>query len=647
MNKKSNNNIFVMGLMILITLIIVGITCSGFTSSFIEGIKVLVISFIFTSIIIGIIMLFKYRYSIFKNVTKIEKKNDINIIMILIVFSILSITCGGFIPNFKKGIFALSITFLIISIICLIILAIKYRHKIINKNSSEQKKTTMDILFILITFIFISITGGSFLYNLKVGIKFLVISFIIAGLLLFIAMLCKTKGTLFGRCFNDKTNKSFNIIMLLISFIMISITYGGFFYNFKIGMVFLIISLIFTSLLLLGVLNLKPRVDIFKTRAKIQNLWNRDFARISTLIFCSIFIGITLSGTLAYFTSVQDDIVTQTAELIINYNPITSGGGDGNNDNGSIDESGEITLPEDEEKSQAMIYFKPFWSGEVAIYGYNSDKSEDDKGNSLTNSWPGSSKELGRLGDYYTYYLAEKDNYTNAKIIFNNNLSSSESIEKGKRQFPPQNISGVDVEYGKSLLIEPYGEVKVGYYPKYIVKEYIDNQWKDRELYYYAYDTASDKEATSRTYCKKDITNNKLYVWVWNSTNSNGNWQEISCVDNGITFYFDNTSKNLDKVYFYVWNTISEVKFTSDWPGSVASTISGTNIYKMEVNSNNINNDISSSNLRFIINNNSKKTGDIEIPANTRIAYVNKDNEIVFFNEDGECIGSSSTITWK
>ena len=239
-------------------------------------------------------------------------------------------------------------------------------------------------------------------------------------------------------------------------------------------------------------------------------------------------------------------------------------------------------------------------------------------------------------------------NYTNARIIFNNNLPSSTSIENGKRQFPPQNISGIGVSYGKSLQIEPYGQSLSDKYPKYVIKEYINDQWQDRELYYYAYDTNNNVESTSSTYCKKDIINNKLYIWVWNSSNSDGKWQEVSYTDNGITFYFDNTNKKLSKVNYYVWNNNTSSKFAGEWPGTTASNINGTNIYTLSVNSNNIIDEVSSGNVRVIINDGTSQTKDIIIPSGTRIVYVNKDSVLNFYDENGNAINhSNESNIWK
>jgi len=87
---------------------------------------------------------------------------------------------------------------------------------------------------------------------------------------------------------------------------MVSITSGGFLYNFKLGMLFLTISLIFSGLVLAGVISVRPRVNIFKMRAKIENLGKKEMVRFSTLVFASVLFGLTMSGTHAYFTSGTD-----------------------------------------------------------------------------------------------------------------------------------------------------------------------------------------------------------------------------------------------------------------------------------------------------------------------------------------------------
>lgn len=389
MNKKSNKKLMA-GLIALITLIIIGITCSGFLDNFKEGIKFLGISFGISAGLVLLLFIMKYiikgadklvgegrtfndraivlfsililvsltcrgflknftlgivflivsiafvaitfliMYGInskkgaIKKAILAEKTSGEKMFILLTVLILVSLTCGGFIQNLKAG-----ILFLIISIISslalyLTVTEVKNENSIIGKIIRIETTFNQKMMILLSTIIMVSLTCGGFLRNLRAGIVFLMISIVFTTSMLMLVLGIKSKHKIYDKIAGFETNFNEKMIILLTTMAMVSITSGGFLYNFKLGMLFLTISLIFSGLVLAGVISVRPRVNIFKMRARIQNLGRREAIKAFGIIFACIFTTYTLSGTWAYFTIADADnneatITASINKLVVEY----------------------------------------------------------------------------------------------------------------------------------------------------------------------------------------------------------------------------------------------------------------------------------------------------------------------------------------
>ena len=389
MNKKSNKKLMA-GLIALITLIIIGITCSGFLNNFKEGIKFLGISFGISAGLVLLLFIMKYiikgadklvgegrtfndraivlfsililvsltcrgflknftlgivflivsiafvaitfliMYGInskkgaIKKAILAEKTSGEKMFILLTVLILISLTCGGFIQNLKAG-----ILFLIVSIISslalyLTVTEVKNENSIIGKIIRIETTFNQKMMILLSTIIMVSLTCGGFLRNLRAGIVFLMISIVFTTSMLMLVLGIKSKHKIYDKIAGFETNFNEKMIILLTTMAMVSITSGGFLYNFKLGMLFLTISLIFSGLVLAGVISIRPRVNIFKMRARIQNLGRREAIKAFGIIFACIFTTYTLSGTWAYFTIADADnneatITASINKLVVEY----------------------------------------------------------------------------------------------------------------------------------------------------------------------------------------------------------------------------------------------------------------------------------------------------------------------------------------
>lgn len=389
MNKKSNKKLMA-GLIALITLIIIGITCSGFLDNFKEGIKFLGISFGISAGLVLLLFIMKYiikgadklvgegrtfndraivlfsililvsltcrgflknftlgivflivsiafvaitfliMYGInskkgaIKKAILAEKTSGEKMFILLTVLILVSLTCGGFIQNLKAG-----ILFLIVSIISslalyLTVTEVKNENSIIGKIVRIETTFNQKMMILLSTIIMVSLTCGGFLRNLRAGIVFLMISIVFTTSMLMLVLGIKSKHKIYDKIAGFETNFNEKMIILLTTMAMVSITSGGFLYNFKLGMLFLTISLIFSGLVLAGVISVRPRVNIFKMRARIQNLGRREAIKAFGIIFACIFTTYTLSGTWAYFTIADADnneatITASINKLVVEY----------------------------------------------------------------------------------------------------------------------------------------------------------------------------------------------------------------------------------------------------------------------------------------------------------------------------------------
>ena len=287
-------------------LILVSLTCRGFLKNFTLGIVFLIVSIAFVSIAFLIMYGINSKKGAIKKVVLAEKTSGEKMFILLTILILVSLTCGGFIQNLKAG-----ILFLIISIISslalyLIVTEVKNENSIIGKIIRIETTFNQKMMILLSTIIMVSLTCGGFLRNLRAGIVFLMISIVFTASMLMLVLGVKSKHKIYDKIAGFETTFNEKMIILLTTMAMVSITSGGFLYNFKLGMIFLTISLIFSSLVLAGVISVKPRVNIFKMRARIENLGKKEMIRFSTLVFASVLFGLTMSGTHAYFTSGTD-----------------------------------------------------------------------------------------------------------------------------------------------------------------------------------------------------------------------------------------------------------------------------------------------------------------------------------------------------
>lgn len=299
-------------------LILVSLTCRGFLKNFTLGIVFLIVSIAFVAITFLIMYGINSKKGAIKKVILAEKTPGEKMFILLTVLILVSLTCGGFIQNLKAG-----ILFLIISIISslalyLIVTEVKNENSIIGKIIRIETTFNQKMMILLSTIIMVSLTCGGFLRNLRAGIVFLMISIVFTTSMLMLVLGIKSKHKIYDKIAGFETNFNEKMIILLTTMAMVSITSGGFLYNFKLGMLFLTISLIFSGLVLAGVISVRPRVNIFRMKARIQNLGKREAIRAFGMIFACIFVGTSLSGSLAYFTSGKD-IELDIVPLKVNY----------------------------------------------------------------------------------------------------------------------------------------------------------------------------------------------------------------------------------------------------------------------------------------------------------------------------------------
>lgn len=493
MNKKSNKKLMA-GLIVLITLIIIGITCSGFLDNFKEGIKFLGISFGISAGLVLLLFIMKYiikgadkllgegrtfndraivlfsililvsltcrgflknftlgivflivsiafvaitfliMYGInskkgaIKKAILAEKTSGEKMFILLTVLILVSLTCGGFIQNLKAG-----ILFLIISIISslalyLTVTEVKNENSIIGKIIRIETTFNQKMIILLSTIIMVSLTCGGFLRNLKAGIVFLMISIVFTTSMLILVLGIKSKHKIYDKIAGFETTFNEKMIILLTTMAMVSITSGGFLYNFKLGMIFLTISLIFSGLVLAGVISVRPRVNIFKMRARIQNLGKKEAIRAFGMIFACVFVVFNLSGTWAYFTAQTSKKTIKNLEIKYTKLQSSSGGDTGGTESGSGDTSTE------EEFDGIVVYFDQtkMCAGRLLLEFKSSDDSNSygeggtlyksymiSKGNKATN-------KLNPNGIWYEFKIPSSkftNNYLYMKIYRSDNIS--------------------------------------------------------------------------------------------------------------------------------------------------------------------------------------------------------------------------------
>ena len=179
------------------------------------------------------------------------------VIVLLIMFLIISGASGIGFYMFKDGVNYFSIAFLILSIASIIFLIIK--HFIIGKNMRHRKLNIVDMLRFMITFILVSITISSFLYDSKFDIMNLEITYIISAAVLTIVSIWRIYDRVVTNNMNKRKKTTFNTITILPGIIMMSITYLSFFKGLKTGLIFLGVSLIFMLISIVIMINSYPK----------------------------------------------------------------------------------------------------------------------------------------------------------------------------------------------------------------------------------------------------------------------------------------------------------------------------------------------------------------------------------------------------
>ena len=271
-------------------LILVSLTCRGFLKNFTLGIVFLIVSIAFVAITFLIMYGINSKKGAIKKAILAEKTPGEKMFILLTVLILISLTCGGFIQNLKAGILFLIVSTISSLALYLTVTEVKNENSIISKIIRIETTFNQKMMILLSTIIMVSLTCGGFLRNLRAGIVFLMISIVFTTSMLMLVLGVKSKHKIYDKIAGFETTFNEKMIILLTTMAMVSITSGGFLYNFKLGMLFLTISLIFSILVLVGVISIRPRVNIFRMKARIQNLGKREAIRAFGMIFACIFL---------------------------------------------------------------------------------------------------------------------------------------------------------------------------------------------------------------------------------------------------------------------------------------------------------------------------------------------------------------------
>ena len=377
-------------IVVLSILILVSLTYGGFVKNFTMGIVFLIASIVFVAITFLLMYGINSKRGEIKKVILAERTNGEKMFILLTALILVSLTCGGFIQNFKAGILFLIVSIISALALYLIVIEAKEENSAIGKVIRVKTTFNQKMIILLSTIIMVSLTCGGFLKNLKAGIVFLIISMLFTTSMLMLVLGVKSKHKIYDKIAGFETSLNEKMIILLTTMAMVSITSGGFLYNFKVGMLFLIISITFSSLVLAGVISVKPRVNIFKMRARIQNLGKREAIRAFGMIFVCIVVVFNLGGTLAYFTAQTDKKPIENLE--IKYTKLQSSGG-GTGESGPETGDGETTK---EDYDGIVVYFDQtkMCAGRLFL-----EFKSSDEGN-----------ECGQGGTKYKSYMVSKPN---------------------------------------------------------------------------------------------------------------------------------------------------------------------------------------------------------------------------------------------
>lgn len=224
------------------------------------------------------------------------------VILLLIMFLIMSGAAGFGFYVFKDGVNYFSIAFLVLSVICIAFLLIK--HFVIGKNMRHRKLNIVDMLRFMITFIMVSITMSSFLYDTKLDMLNLEIAYIISAATLAIVIILRIYDRVAINNMNRRKKITLNTITVLPGLVMMSITYLSFFERLKTGLMFLGISLIFMLISVVVMINSYPK-DVLKTYKNdpIEKT-GKVFSIINFVVIMGILLGL---GAFVYDKFIKDE----------------------------------------------------------------------------------------------------------------------------------------------------------------------------------------------------------------------------------------------------------------------------------------------------------------------------------------------------
>lgn len=296
------------------------------------------------------------------------------VIVLLIMFLIISGASGIGFYMFKDGVNYFSIAFLILSIASIMFLIIK--HFIIGKNMRHRKLNIVDMLRFMITFILVSITISSFLYDYKFDIMNLEITYIISAAVLTIVIIWRIYDRVVTNNMNKRKKTTFNTITILPGIIMMSITYLSFFKGLKTGLIFLGVSLIFMLISIVIMINSYPK-------GVLKNYKNdpiKKTGNILSIINFVVVVGIILvAGIFVYnrfinLENIAGNKVRVSTETLVN-NETSS--------ESSVSVSSDTVKDEEENKEDIKEDNKQIYQGTLYNSWNDDSKIECIEGNSF------------------------------------------------------------------------------------------------------------------------------------------------------------------------------------------------------------------------------------------------------------------------
>ena len=226
------------------------------------------------------------------------------VIILLIMFLIMSGVTGIGFYVFKDGVNYFSIAFLVLSVICIAFLLIK--HFVIGKNMRHRKLNIVDMLRFMITFIMVSITMSSFLYDTKLDMLNLEIAYIISAATLVIVIILRIYDRVAINNMNRRKKTTLNTITVLPGLVMMSITYLSFFESLKTGLMFLGISLIFMLISVVVMINSYPKEALRTYKNDPIEKTGKVFSIINFVVVMGLVLGL---GAFVYDKFIKDENV--------------------------------------------------------------------------------------------------------------------------------------------------------------------------------------------------------------------------------------------------------------------------------------------------------------------------------------------------